>query len=176
MPDIKRPMPVNQAENYESEGVMVQTPKKSKGGALKVILIIIIIAVILLVGLYLISKYTSLNVLNVNKTSANATGWNAVFLSNGQVYFGKIESQNSDTLVLSSIYYLQVTSQIQPADQAAQQQQQQNVSLVKLGNELHGPKDSMRINMAHVLFTEELKPDSKVVDAVMRYVSENKTK
>lgn len=167
-------MPVNQAENYEGESAQIQMPNKKKGGVLKVIFVIIIIAVILLVGLYLVSKYTSLNVLNVNKTSAQATGWHAVFLSNGQVYFGKIAEQNSDTLVLTDIYYLQVTSQIQPADQAAQQQQQQNVSLVKLGNELHGPKDSMNINVAHVLFTEELKPDSKVVDAVMRYVEENK--
>lgn len=175
MPDIKRPMPANQAENYEAEGSVVKQPKK-KGGALKVILVIIIIAVILLIGLFLVSKYTSWNVLNVNKTSADATGWNAVFLSNGQVYFGKITKQEKDILVLTDIYYLQVTSQIQPADQAAQQQQQQNVSLVKLGNELHGPKDSMKINMAQILFTEELKSDSKVVDAVMRYKQENNTK
>ena len=49
----------------------------------------------------------------------------------------------------------------------------QNLSLVKLGNELHGPEDAMYINMDHVLFTEELKEDSRVVDAVKRYLEEN---
>ena len=173
MPDIKRTAP-NTAFDAPSEPLMAVPPAKKGGSWGKKIAIIIIIIVLILVGLFLVSKYTKLNILNVNKSAASASGWHAVSLSNGQVYFGEITKRNSEQIVLSNIYYLQVTGQIQPADQNAQQDQSQNLSLVKLGNELHGPRDAMKINMAHVLFTEELKSDSRVVDAIVRYLEENK--
>lgn len=44
-----------------------------------------------------------------------------------------------------------------------------NFSLVKLGNELHGPEDKMSINLSQVLFVEDLKVDSKVVEAIRAY-------
>ena len=168
MPDIKRTMPESAMPGPEAQ--MAQ-PAQKKGGWGTKILVIIIIIVVILVGLYLVSKYTSWNILNVDKeavSSVETKGWNAVFLSNGQVYFGRIAKQTERTLVLEEIYYLQVTQQIQPAE--GEPEPQQNLSLVKLGNELHGPQDAMNINMDHVLFTEELKPDSRVVDAVKRYL------
>ena len=148
---------------------MAQPSAGSKSGWASKLLMIIIIIVIILVGLFLTSKYTSWNVLNVDKGPSSA-GWQAVFLSNGQVYFGKVVKKNSEILTLRDIYYLQVSQPIQPAQEG--QQNQQNLSLVKLGNELHGPKDEMRINRDHVLFTEDLKNDSKVVDAIVRYLEE----
>jgi hypothetical protein len=41
-----------------------------------------------------------------------------------------------------------------------------NINIVKLGGELHGPTDEMRINRDTVLFIEDLKSDSKVVSAI----------
>jgi len=148
---------------------MPQPPVKKKSGMGSKILVIIIIIVVILIGLFLVSKYTSWNILKVNK-GVSTSGWQAVFLSNGQVYFGKIASQSGDTLTLRDIYYLQVAEPIQPAEE--QVNPQQNLSLVKLGNELHGPEDEMMINMDHVLFTERLKTDSRVVDAIVRYLDE----
>jgi hypothetical protein len=55
---------------------------------------------------------------------------------------------------------------------AAQSSTQSELSLVKLGNELHGPQDEMKINASQVLFTERLRSDSKVVDAITRYLEE----
>lgn len=93
----------------------------------------------------------------------------AVFLANGQVYFGKF-SQSAGVARLENIFYLQVdqaNQQLQPAKD--QQASQPDVKLIKLGNELHGPKDSMRINPAQILFVEDLKEDGKVVEAIRRY-------
>ena len=156
-------------QETSSEANLAQPLKKKSGWGSK-ILVIVIIIVVILVGLFLVSKYTSWNILNVDKNSSDikTTGWQAVFLSNGQVYFGRITKQNEKVLVLADIYYLQVSQQIQPTE--AEQEAQQNLSLVKLGNELHGPTDEMFINMNHVLFTEELKADSRVVDAIKRYL------
>ncbi|MCA9328220.1 hypothetical protein KC959_00470, partial [Candidatus Saccharibacteria bacterium] len=67
--------------------------------------------------------------------------YQAVFLNSqdGQVYFGKLGVYNSDTYVLQDIYYVRVENPVQPEGQ--NQQQQANISLAKLGNELHGPQD-----------------------------------
>lgn len=177
MSDIKRTMPMggmNMGESgsaYQGEQPMMAQPMMPrKSGMSGKILAVIIVIVVILIGLFLVSKYTSWNILNVNKEAVSASGWQAVFLTNGQVYFGKVAKENNDTIILKDIYYLQVAQSPQPA--TAGQQAEQNLSLVKLGNELHGPKDAMKINMDQVLFTEELKADSKVVDAIVRYKDE----
>ena len=102
-------------------------------------------------------------------TGSNISDYSAVFLTNGQVYFGKIYGRTDQALDLRNIYYLQVNQQVQPeqkASAAATPTPQPQVSLVKLGNELHGPNDRMQISSNQVLFTESLKTDSKVVDAI----------
>lgn len=88
--------------------------------------------------------------------------YQAVFLDNGQVYFGKLR-RFGDYPVLKDVYYLQITQQLQGSANDAS-----NVNLVKLGNELHGPTDQMRINRQSILFIEDLKPDSQVVQAIER--------
>lgn len=94
---------------------------------------------------------------------AGEADYQAVFLTNNQVYFGKLYSAASQYPVLKDVYYLQVTQVLQPADPDAPQQQ---INLVKLGGELHGPTDEMRINRDQILFVEDLKPDSQVVTAI----------
>ena len=93
----------------------------------------------------------------------------AVFLENGQVYFGSITGLNSSYLNLSNIYYLRVNQQVQPGKEAAQN----DVSLVKLGCELHGPEDLMTINREQVTFWENLKSDGQVAKAVEEFVKQN---
>lgn len=94
-------------------------------------------------------------------------GYHAVFLSNNQVYFGKLSHKNNDFLRLSDIYYLQLTAPLQNQREVASGQP--DLTLIKLGNELHGPEDEMRINRGQVIFLEELKKDSKVVTAIENY-------
>ena len=89
--------------------------------------------------------------------------YQAVFLTNNQVYFGKLHDKDDKYPVLTDIYYLRVTQPLQPS------QPNPNVSLVKLGDELHGPKDKMEINRDQILFIEDLKPDSQVVRAINDY-------
>lgn len=95
-----------------------------------------------------------------------STKYQAVFLSNNQVYFGKLYNANSSFPTLKEIYYLQVTQVLQPKDPKSPAQQ---INLVKLGGELHGPEDAMRINKDHILFVEDLKSDSQVVAAIANY-------
>lgn len=95
----------------------------------------------------------------------------AVFLNGGQVYFGKVRDLNNKFVTLDNIYYLRVNEQVQP--DTGEQQSQQNISLAKLGCELHGPEDKMVINREQVTFWENLKDDGAVVKAITEFVKQN---
>lgn len=97
--------------------------------------------------------------------------YQAVFFTNGQVYFGKLTSLNEQYLKLTDIYYLQTqqTEQTEEKDSKNPQQtssDQNNVQLIKLGNEVHGPEDEMVISRDQVLFYENLKSDGKVAQTI----------
>lgn len=103
--------------------------------------------------------------------------WQAVFLTNDQVYFGKVRVAGSQSLTLTDIYYLQVvTKSLQrSADSTASaDSSSQELTLVKLGNEIHGPTDRMVINRDQILLTEKLKSDSRVVQAISKYIADQK--
>lgn len=100
----------------------------------------------------------------------NSKEFQAVFLTNGQVYFGKLGDLNHKYVTLTDIYYLQVQSSdnsLQNASSSTTTNSQ--VSLAKLGSELHGPEDKMSISSDQVLFWENLKSDSKVSQAISKY-------
>lgn len=92
--------------------------------------------------------------------------YQALFLTNGQVYFGKLSNVDDKYVKLSDIYYLQVQQTVQPAQQQTNQNNNPQVSLAKLGSELHGPEDTMLVNRDQVLFWENIKDDGKVVQAI----------
>lgn len=95
--------------------------------------------------------------------------YQAVFLDGGQVYFGKIDNITSAFVELNDVYYLNVNSQ----SQAEQSNANENVSLVKLGCELHGPEDRMVINRGSVSFWENLKDNAQVTTAIKQWKQQN---
>lgn len=120
---------------------------------------------ILVIILIFVGVFVCLNITKEDKNFANdvkKSRYQAVFLTNGQVYFGKIKEQRKDAIKLEDIYYLQVQQDVQPAKEESDQQ----LSLAKLGKELHGPEDVMIISSDQVLFWENLKNDSQVVKAI----------
>lgn len=104
-------------------------------------------------------------------SNVNSDKFQAVFLNGGQVYFGKISTLNTKYMTLDNIYYLRVNQQVQPDQQNTPNPN--DISLVKLGCELHGPEDSMVINREQVIFWENLKSDGQVAKAVEEYVKAN---
>ncbi len=92
--------------------------------------------------------------------------YQAVFLTNGQVFFGKLKNAHGQYLYLDHAYYTQ--KQELPADATDEQKQAtaSNVSLVKVGSEVYGPNNNMSIRSEQVLFWQNLKTDSKVTKAI----------
>lgn len=99
----------------------------------------------------------------------DASKLQAVFLNTGQVYFGNVTSFNKDYLVLTNIYYLQSSN----SSSSSSSSSNQNVSLVKLGCELHKPYDEMVVNTTEITFWENLQADGQVAKAVQQFEKQN---
>ncbi len=154
-----------------------QSPVTSPSKMPWIILGVIVLVLIVLGILFREKLFKSSDSKTDTQQSASAnSGYQAVFLTNGQVYFGKLSQAGTDYPVLTDIYYLQV---VQPPLQGQQSSattgsattpdQQSQISLVKLGNELHGPADEMHISKQQILFYEDLKTDGQVVKAIQSY-------
>lgn len=161
-------MPMGE-DAYNGEMPTSRGPRKSGAKGSWIVLLAIVIIVVVLGFLFKDKLFAG------SESEDIATGdYQAVFLTNGQVYFGHLADAEKTYLKLDNIYYLQVTPVLQtrtPDDptQPPIQEQQQQLSLVKLGNELHGPVDEMFINRDQVLFIEDLKEDGRVVQAIKDY-------
>ncbi|MBI4120173.1 MAG: hypothetical protein HY454_01775 [Parcubacteria group bacterium] len=96
------------------------------------------------------------------KDFIDSTTYQAVYLTNDQIYFGHLKNTGPNYLILADVYYVKVNE-----DGAGQ--------LVKLGQiEPHGPKDEMVISREHILFWENMKPDSPVVKTIQSIQSQRK--
>lgn len=96
--------------------------------------------------------------------SPNSKKFQAVFLTNGQVYFGKLSGLGGAYASLNDVYYIQ-SGAPQPGASPAPSAQP-NLSLVQLGQEIHGPEKQMQIASSQIVFWEDLKDDGKVVQAI----------
>ncbi|MBI4094647.1 MAG: hypothetical protein HY435_00435 [Candidatus Liptonbacteria bacterium] len=99
----------------------------------------------------------------------DSSKWQAVFLNNDQVYFGRLKNMNREYVTLNNIFYLRINQPLQQGVNPAVPP----ISLVKLGGELHGPEDLMYIPKANILFWENIKPDSQVLQAINNYLTQN---
>ncbi|HLD21969.1 MAG TPA: hypothetical protein VJB65_03650 [Patescibacteria group bacterium] len=106
--------------------------------------------------------------------------YQAVFLTNGQVYFGHLQPLSRSLWELTDVYYIQEQSQTESqqlqdtqgqentATEETQQQGDTQFSIVRLGNELHQPMNQLVINKEHVLFWETLQSNSRVIEAIQK--------
>ena len=133
---------------------------------------IILIALLLIVVVSLLA-WASLS--NKNAGAAiDKNKYQAVFFTNGQVYFGKLSTVNDNYLKLTDIYYLQTKSSDTDANpQQTTSSEENSPQLIKLGNELHGPEDEMILSKDQVLFYENLKADGKVAQSIATYKKAN---
>lgn len=103
----------------------------------------------------------------------DSTKMQAVFLNTGQVYFGDIQSLDKDYLVLTNVFYLQSSSSNGSSSTSSSTANANDVSLIKLGCELHKPYDQMVINANEVTFWENIQDDGQVGKAVAKYDQQN---
>lgn len=86
----------------------------------------------------------------------NTATYQAVYLNNGQMYFGKLQNTDGTYLTLKAPYM----------PQSAQGSQDNASALVKVKSQLWGPEDSIAIRADQVSFWQNLRADSKVTQAI----------
>jgi len=157
----------------ETASVAVEDKRNPMNNKTPWVILGVVLVILLAIGIIFRDKlFNSGSRSGISGTSTSKEQpYQAVFLTNGQVYFGKITGPSGDYLTLKDIWYLQVVQPQQPIQgQQPNQQQQQTqpqISLIKLGQELHGPVDEMHISKAQILFYEDLKNDGQVVKTIL---------
>ncbi len=146
-------------------------PKKNKRRLLTIAAGAVLLLVILLGIWFLVRSSTGMNI--------DGSKYQAVFFTNGQVYFGKLHTLNGSYMKLTNVFYIQSQPAApQTADgdsenpQETSTEQTPDVQLIKLGNEIHGPEDEMIISRDQILFFENLKKDGKVSNSINTYRKE----
>lgn len=100
------------------------------------------------------------------KSFVDGGKYQAIFTTNNQAYFGKMQILADGSYRMTNVYYLQqagTTAQRANTDD-------QTPQLVKMGSELHGPEDAIVFPTEQVQFWENLKADSKVTKAINDYL------
>ncbi len=131
-------------------------------------------AKLLILALFVLIIWQLLRMLGIgpspNFPSVNVSEWQAVFLTNNQVYFGHLQDYNEGYTTLKDIFYLRVAEPLQQGATPGGP----TLNLAKLGSELHGPQDLMYIPKDKIMFWENLRKDSNVVQAISAFLSPQK--
>jgi hypothetical protein len=129
----------------------------------------LLLAIILLAAIIGGLAWANLNNKNAG-TAIDTSKYQAVFFTNGQVYFGKLSTLNDEYLKLTDIYYLQTqAAEGKESNPQTTSNDQSDVQLIKLGEEIHGPEDEMVLSKDQLLFYENLKVDGKVAQSIEAY-------
>lgn len=91
--------------------------------------------------------------------------YQAVHLENGQVFFGKLQNTDGAFLTLKEAYY---TPEQAPVTSQSEQATVENtqLALIKVGEEVYGPERSVALRADSVRYWENLRSDSKFVEAI----------
>lgn len=97
--------------------------------------------------------------IKIDVVKPNNDTYQAVFLTNGQVYFGKLTA-NRTQYVLRDVFYIQAFDP---------RKTNTEIKLVKFGDELHGPEDEMVLERSQVGIWENLRLDSRVLQGILAF-------
>jgi archaellum biogenesis protein FlaJ (TadC family) len=124
--------------------------KKSKSLAYRASMILIALAVVFLISALIFSR-----------TKTAKTGIRqAVFTTTGRIYFGYVKDKSANMVEIRDAYYLnnmQSLTSSKPEDK---------ISLIRMGSEIYKPDNIITINSEHIVFIQDLNPDSQINAAI----------
>jgi hypothetical protein len=84
------------------------------------------------------------------------SSYQAVFLTNGATYFGRLQEQGDQWFLLTDVFYLTASDE-------------SGTQLIKRGSEAQGPKEPMIIPRDQILFIENLRDDGDIVTLIKKF-------
>lgn len=165
-PSPSASVPQQSAAAQSSRGEKARRGRGSKWGRVGglVLLLCILVLVVAALGILIFGNGDQSRFINTKK-------YQAVFLTNGQVYFGNIKEMGASYIRLDNIYYL---TQNTSTDSSGNTTSNGNYTLVKLGcQQIHDPYDEMIINRSQVSFWENLQDGGKVVQSIQQFQKQN---
>lgn len=149
-------MPRSSGASYRQE-----PEKRSKKGLVWTLAVALLVVVLAIAGWFMWSNAQN------GATGINSSRFQAIFLNNGQIYFGKLSDFNDTSFKLTNIYYPQAQSTGEEEENSTQDASS-GIQLIRLGDEVHGPESEMFISKEQVLYYENLKSDSKVSQLIQQ--------
>lgn len=133
------------------------------------------VAAILVIALISALGWAISSHLKNSNTGIDSSKHQAVFLSTGQVYFGKLEPMNNNYMKLTDVFYIQsggsATADTSSGESPEDVDSSASMQLIKLGEEVHAPEDQIVVNKEHVLFYENIRPEGRVSKLIEDYKS-----
>ena len=114
------------------------------------------IALVLFVAAMLITQWWDFTVPALGRAQ-----YQAVFLTNGQTYFGRYYDRIGAYAKVEDVYYLQ-------QGQATDSSGTTDTRIIRRGHELHEPTSRMLIPKSAILFVEDLTDSSRIAQFMQR--------
>jgi hypothetical protein len=108
-----------------------------------------------------------------HSSSPDNNMYQAVFLDNGSSFYGKLENIQTHYPVLKNVYYLRANTPSIDPNTGTQVAPANPYNLVKFGEEIHSPEDSLQINKGHILYWVNIKDTGNVAQAIKKYTLES---
>lgn len=181
MPDIKpvqkpssrsirstvRPIQVSTATDLPDFGGATMLPRKQHTGNqfMRGLVVVLVLALIAGYAGYAVSK----------PKAGSTQKFHAVFLNSGQVYFGTIQSEDEQNVVLSNVFYIQtVDQQLPPETEGDAPRTVPQQQLVMKGDEPYAPSNTIRINRSQIVVVEDLTEQSQILQQIRARLSVKK--
>jgi hypothetical protein len=110
----------------------------------------VFIALAVFIGAFFFTQWWDFTVPAIGRAE-----YQAVFLANGQTYFGRYYDRIGAYAKIEDVYYLQQM-------QATSSEQAPDTKLVRRGKELHAPSSRMLVPKSAILFVEDLSDASPI--------------
>src|SRR5579875_2636903 len=119
----------------------------------QVLVVVISVLILVAVALLIVAVARLIQPADPLAGAINPNEYQAVFLTNGEVYFGRMTTApGGQFYFLHHVYYLQTTS-------ANGKTTSRN--LVKLSSQIQGPEDFLAVNRSDIAYVENLRPNGQ---------------
>ena len=137
----------------------------TKSGRIPKIIFMILIFLVV-VAFITVSLWQDGTFRNISQSFRFKNSYQAVFLNNGQLYFGKITEITNEYIIMEKPHFLQLA---QESEDLEVQEVQPEMKLISIKDEFHKPKDFVLIEKSAVIFIEELRDVSQIADAIANF-------